>query len=137
MLGALDPDHIVAVSDRIKLSPDTLRDADTSSAYRKDVRLLGDLLAREHSSNERIPCIPDCQYYGMLVSSSVRQSWCPGEMHQLDLWHNGNCPSGPPPAGFPPREARLAAEVSRRGQLRRLITIAPKRRVPIGTFRRE
>ncbi len=80
---SLDPDHIVAVGDPIKLSTDALRDADTSSAYRKDVRLLGDLLAREHRSNERIPCIPDCQYYGMLVSSSVRQSWCPGEMHQL------------------------------------------------------
>ena len=83
MLSALDADHIVVVGDRIKLSTDALRDADTSSSYRKDVRLLGDLLAREHRSNERIPCIPDCQYYGMLVSSSVRQSWCPGEMHQL------------------------------------------------------
>src|SRR5260370_285240 len=75
---SLDPDHIVAVGDPIKLSTDALRDADTSSAYRKDVRLLGDLLARKHGSNERIPCIPDCQYYGMLVSSSIRQSWCPG-----------------------------------------------------------
>src|SRR5262249_1591309 len=29
-------------------------------------------------------------------------------------WHNGNCPSGPPPAGFPPRSAaRIAAQ---RGQ---------------------
>jgi eukaryotic-like serine/threonine-protein kinase len=43
VLGALDPDHIVAVGDKIKLSTDALRDADTSSAYRKDVRLLGDL----------------------------------------------------------------------------------------------
>jgi polyvinyl alcohol dehydrogenase (cytochrome) len=31
-----------------------------------------------------------------------------------DVWHNGNCPSGPPPAGFPPRSAvRIAV---RRGQ---------------------
>src|SRR5260370_21543083 len=36
---SLDPDHIVAVGDRIKLSTDALRDAGTSSAYRKDVRL--------------------------------------------------------------------------------------------------
>ena len=43
VLGALDPDHIVAVGDRIKLSTGALRDATTSSAYRKDVRLLGDL----------------------------------------------------------------------------------------------
>jgi hypothetical protein len=41
--GALDPDHIVAVGDRIKLSTDVLRDANTSAAYRKDVRMLGDL----------------------------------------------------------------------------------------------
>lgn len=43
VLGALDPDHIVAVGDRIKVSTGALRDATTSSAYRKDVRLLGDL----------------------------------------------------------------------------------------------
>ena len=87
VLGALDPDHIVAVGDGIELSTDALRDADTSSAYRKNVRLLGDLLARKHRSNKRIPCIPDCQYYGMLVSSSVRQSWCPGENASTGLRH--------------------------------------------------
>jgi len=43
VLGALDPDRIVAVGDLIKLSTDALREADTSSAYREDVRLLGDL----------------------------------------------------------------------------------------------
>jgi hypothetical protein len=43
VLGALDPDHIVAVGDRIKVSTGALRDANTSAAYRKDVRLLGDL----------------------------------------------------------------------------------------------
>jgi hypothetical protein len=43
VLGALDPDHIVAVGDQIKLSTDSLREADTSSAYREDVRLLGAL----------------------------------------------------------------------------------------------
>lgn len=43
VLGALDPGRIVAVGDRIKLSTDALRDANTSSAYRKDVRLLGGL----------------------------------------------------------------------------------------------
>src|SRR5260370_8550539 len=42
VLGALDPDHIVAIGDQIKLSTDALRDADTSSAYREDVRLLGE-----------------------------------------------------------------------------------------------
>jgi eukaryotic-like serine/threonine-protein kinase len=43
VVGALDPDHIVAVGDRVKLSTDALREAETSSAYREDVRLLGDL----------------------------------------------------------------------------------------------
>jgi hypothetical protein len=43
VLGALDPDHIVAVGDRIKVSTGAIRDANTSAAYRKDVRLLGDL----------------------------------------------------------------------------------------------
>jgi hypothetical protein len=43
VLGALDADHIVAVGDRIKLSTDAIREAETSAAYREDVRLLGDL----------------------------------------------------------------------------------------------
>jgi hypothetical protein len=43
VLGALDPDHIVAVGDRIKLSTGAIRDANTSAAYRKDVRSLGEL----------------------------------------------------------------------------------------------
>jgi hypothetical protein len=42
-LGALDPDHVVAVGDRIKLSTGALRAADTASACREDIRLLGDL----------------------------------------------------------------------------------------------
>src|SRR5260370_11788833 len=46
VLGALDADHIVGVGDRIKLSTDALRDADTSSAYREDVRLLGEFWQR-------------------------------------------------------------------------------------------
>jgi hypothetical protein len=43
VVGALDADHIVAVGDQVKLSTDALREAETSSAYREDVRLLGDL----------------------------------------------------------------------------------------------
>jgi hypothetical protein len=43
VLAALDPERIVAVADRIKLSTDALRDAETSADYREDVRLLGDL----------------------------------------------------------------------------------------------
>jgi hypothetical protein len=35
VLGALDPDHIVVVGDRIKLSTDALRDADNSSPTAK------------------------------------------------------------------------------------------------------
>jgi hypothetical protein len=42
VLGALDADHVVAVGDRIKLSTGALRYAGTSSAYREDVRLLGE-----------------------------------------------------------------------------------------------
>ncbi len=44
--GTLDPEQIVGVGDQIKLSTDALRDADTSSAYREDVRLLGELWQR-------------------------------------------------------------------------------------------
>jgi hypothetical protein len=46
VMGRLDVEHIVGVGDRIKLSTDALRDADTSSAYREDVRLLGELWQR-------------------------------------------------------------------------------------------
>jgi eukaryotic-like serine/threonine-protein kinase len=41
--GALDPDHIVAVGDRIKISSDGLREADGPSACAEDVRALGEL----------------------------------------------------------------------------------------------
>ncbi len=43
VLGTLDVDRIVAVGDRVKLSTDSLREADSSSAYRKDVQLFGEL----------------------------------------------------------------------------------------------
>ncbi len=43
VVGVLDADHILAIGDRIKLSTAALRYADTSSAYREDVRLLGRL----------------------------------------------------------------------------------------------
>jgi eukaryotic-like serine/threonine-protein kinase len=43
VLGALDPDRIVAVGDRIKLATDALRDADTLSTYSNDIALLGRL----------------------------------------------------------------------------------------------
>jgi polyvinyl alcohol dehydrogenase (cytochrome) len=34
-----------------------------------------------------------------------------------DVWHNANCPSGPPPAGFPPRSAgRVPAQRSQAGR---------------------
>lgn len=44
--GALDPDHIVAVGERVKLSTGALREAESSFAYREDVRLLGELWQR-------------------------------------------------------------------------------------------
>lgn len=40
--GALDADHIVAVGETVKLSTGALREAETSSDYREDVRLLGE-----------------------------------------------------------------------------------------------
>jgi hypothetical protein len=43
VIGALDAEHVVAVGDRIKLSTDAVRDAETSAAYREDVLLLGEL----------------------------------------------------------------------------------------------
>lgn len=43
VLGALDAEYIVAVGDRIKLSTDAVHEAETSSSYREDVRLLGEL----------------------------------------------------------------------------------------------
>ncbi len=43
VLGTLDVENIVAVGDRVKLSTDSLRQADSSSAYRKDVQLFGEL----------------------------------------------------------------------------------------------
>jgi hypothetical protein len=45
-LGVLDPEHILAVGDRIKLSTDALRDAADSTAQADDIRGLGALWAQ-------------------------------------------------------------------------------------------
>lgn len=42
VVGALDAGQVVAVGDRIKLSIDAVREAETSADYREDVRLLGE-----------------------------------------------------------------------------------------------
>ena len=41
--GVIDAGHVVALGDRIKLSTGAVRYADASSAYREDVRMLGEL----------------------------------------------------------------------------------------------
>ena len=46
VLGALDAKDIVAVGEQIKISTEGLREAETASAYREDIRLLGDLWQR-------------------------------------------------------------------------------------------
>jgi len=42
VLGALDPDRVVAVGDQIKFSTDAIREAANSSSYAEDVRALGE-----------------------------------------------------------------------------------------------
>jgi hypothetical protein len=46
VVGALDPDHIVAIGERIAVSTGSLREAETAAAYGEDVRLLGELWRR-------------------------------------------------------------------------------------------
>jgi polyvinyl alcohol dehydrogenase (cytochrome) len=50
-----------------------------------------------------------------------------------DIWHNANCPSGPPPPGFPPRNAaRIAAERSAMSNTREASSVRgpPQRPAP-------
>jgi eukaryotic-like serine/threonine-protein kinase len=42
--GAIDPDHIVAVGERVKLATDGLRESEDLEGYREDVRQLGELV---------------------------------------------------------------------------------------------
>jgi polyvinyl alcohol dehydrogenase (cytochrome) len=49
-----------------------------------------------------------------------------------DIWHNGNCPSGPPPIGFPPRSAgRIPAQRNESARTREFGRgVQPERPVP-------
>jgi hypothetical protein len=83
VLGALDPERIVAVGDTIKLSTDALRDAATSSAYRKDVRLLGDLWRQ--ALMPASPKSPEIAAHAADPDPQAR--WTLAERHQLQRHH--------------------------------------------------
>ena len=44
--GAVDPDHIVAVGEKVKLATDGLRESDDLEGHPEDVRQLGELVRR-------------------------------------------------------------------------------------------
>jgi hypothetical protein len=101
VLGALDADHIVAVGDQVKLSTDSLREADTSSAYREDVRLLGDLwqqalmLASPKSS----------EIAAHTADPNPETRWTLAEIIAAlagASWGDPPLPAAPPPAPPPP-----------------------------------
>jgi hypothetical protein len=101
VLGALDPDHIVAIGDRIKLSTGALRYADTTSAYREDVRLLGDLWQRHLMAASP----KSSQLAAHAADPNPNARWTLAEI---------NAALGPPPPAAPPppppRVASLVAE---------------------------
>ena len=91
VLGALDPDHIVAVGDRIKLSTAALRDANTSSAYRKDVRLLGNLWQQA-----LLPASPKSSEIAAHAADPNPQTrWT---LAEINAALNASIPTVPPPA---------------------------------------
>ena len=96
VLGALDPDHIVAVGDRIKLSTGALRDADVSSACREDVRLLGDLW--------RQALMPACPRSAEIAAHAAdpdpQARWTLAEISAA--LNSAPLPTVPPPAPAPP-----------------------------------
>jgi eukaryotic-like serine/threonine-protein kinase len=91
VLGALDPDHIVGVGDRIKLSTDGLRDADTSSSYREDVRLLGELWQRELMSASP----KSSQIAGRAADPNPQSRWT---LAEISAALDPPIPAVPPPA---------------------------------------
>jgi hypothetical protein len=100
--GALDPDHIVGVGDRIKLSTDGLRDADSSSAYREDVRLLGELWQRELMSASP----KSSQIAGRAADPNPQSRWT---LAEISAALNPPVPKVPVPAAAPPPVAPVRA----------------------------
>ena len=95
VFGALDPDHIVGVGDRIKLSTDALRDADTSSAYREDVRLLGEFWQRHLMSASP----KSSQIAGRAADANPQSRWT---LAEISAALDPPIPHVPPPAAAPP-----------------------------------
>ena len=105
VLGALDTDHIVAVGDRIKLSTDSLRDAAASAAYRKDVRLLGNLWQQALMSAS--PKSSEIAAHAADLNPQTR--WT---LAEISAALNAPLPTVPPPA--PPPPAASPVSVPRR-----------------------
>jgi eukaryotic-like serine/threonine-protein kinase len=99
VLGALDADHIVGVGDRIKLSTDALRDADTSSAYREDVRLLGEFWQRHLMSASP----KSSQIAGRAADPNPQSRWT---LAEISAALDPPIPAVPPP---PPLAAPVSA----------------------------
>jgi len=95
VLGALDTDHIVAVGDRIKLSTDSLRDAAASSAYRKDVRLLGNLWQQALMSASP----KSSEIAAHAADPNPQTRWT---LAEISAALNAPLPTVPPPAPPPP-----------------------------------
>ena len=99
VLGSLDTDHIVAVGDRIKVSTDSLRDAAASSAYRRDVRLLGNLW--QHALMPASPKSSEIAAHAADPNPQTR--WTLAEIRAaLNAPLPTMTPPAPPPAPPPP-----------------------------------
>ena len=98
VIGALDPDHVVAVGDRVKLSTSALREAETSSAYRHDVRLLGELW--QHALAEASPISSVVAAHAADPNPQAR--WTLAEINAaLDASPPVVAPPAPPPPTLP------------------------------------
>ncbi len=122
VIGVLDADHVVAVGDRIKLSTGALRYADTSSAYREDVRLLGRLWQQhlmkaspKSASLAAHAADPNPQTRWTLAEISAALGVSP--------------PAAPPPPSGLPRRSPNRHSLRRR-PLRRRLSSHPSSRLP-------
>lgn len=101
VLGVLDPDHIVAVGDRIKLAIDDLREAGPASSYREDVRLLGELW--QQALMPASPKSPEIAAHAADPDPNAR--WT---LAEISAALDPPLPTVPPPAPAPPVSVPIA-----------------------------
>jgi eukaryotic-like serine/threonine-protein kinase len=103
--GAVDPDHIVAIGEQIKLSTDALRESEDLDGCLEDVRQLGELV-RSLRAPEPLS-EPLATVVRHATAADPRQRWTLAEIARVIDAH----PAPPIPTPLPPVDAPVAPAI--------------------------